>query len=64
MTYKTAKAGQVVYYERKHWEPREEVVFVRYYKFSKDLLHPNMAVVISNNLQMNVDIKDLYRKAE
>jgi hypothetical protein len=64
MAYRGAKEGQVVYYERNHWQPREEVVFVRYYKFRKDLLHPNCAVVMSNNLQMNVDIKDLYRKAE
>lgn len=64
MAYRGAKEGQIVYYERRPWLPREEAIFVRYYKFRKDLLHPNCAVVILQNLHTNVDIKDIYRKAE
>lgn len=62
--YKTAKPGQVIYYGKNFWEPRREVVFVRYYKDNKYLLHPNTAVVEEGGIQMSVDIKDIYRKPE
>lgn len=62
MTYYNAKAGQVVYYERKHWEAREAVEFVRYYRDYPDLVNPNRAVVILDGLAMNVDSVQLFAK--
>lgn len=62
MAYYNAKAGQVVYYERKHWEPREAVEFVRYYRDYPDLVNPNCAVVIWEGLHINVDAVRLFAK--
>ena len=64
MAYATAKVGQVIYYSRNHWEPRRPVTLVRYYKHNPDLLHNNCAVVEEDGFQINVDVKDLFRKAE
>jgi hypothetical protein len=64
MTYKTGKPGQVIYYARNSWEERREVVLVRYYKDNSYLLHNNCAIVDERGFRWNVDIKDLYRKAE
>lgn len=64
MTYKTGKPGQVVYYAPQPWQERREVVLVRYFKDKSDLLHNNCAVVDERGFRWEVDIKDLYRKAE
>jgi hypothetical protein len=62
MTYYNAKLSQVVYYERNHWEPREEVVFIRYYRDYPDLVNPNRAVVVLDGLPTNVDCVRLFAK--
>jgi hypothetical protein len=62
MTYYNAKAGQKVYYERRHWEPRIECEFVRYYRLGTDLVNPNCAVVILEGLHTNVDSVRLFAK--
>jgi hypothetical protein len=64
MAYATAKPGQVVYYAPNHWEPRREVTLVCYYKFGSYLIHNNRAVIDERGIQIHVDIKDLFRKAE
>jgi hypothetical protein len=62
--YATAKPGQVIYYARNPWETRREVTLVRYYKHNPYLLHNNCAIVRENGLNIDVEIKDLYRKPE
>ena len=64
MNYKTGKPGQVIYYARNPWEERREVTLVRYYKHNPFLKHNNSAVINERGVQIHVDIKDLYRKAE
>lgn len=62
--YATAKPGQVIYFGRTYGEPRREVTLVRYYKHNPHLLHNNCAIVRENGLNIDVEIKDLYRKPE
>ena len=64
MAYATAKTGQVIYYARNPWEERREVTLVRYFKFRPDLKNNNCAVIDERGFRWEVDIKDLYRKAE
>lgn len=62
MAYAGAKPNQIVYWATNPFVEREAVRLVRYYKDSKDLLHPNCAVIDSNGVQISVSIKNLYRK--
>lgn len=60
--YLGAKAGQVVYYEREHWLPREEAVMVRYYRDYPDLVNPNMALLSFNGVNISVSVQRVFRK--
>ena len=63
MTYRTAIRDQIVQYSRYAFEEREDCVFIRYYtEPHRDLLHPNMAVVMLGNIPWNVSINDIYKK--
>jgi hypothetical protein len=60
--YLGAKAGQVVYYEREHWLPREEGVLVRYYRDYPDLVKPNRAVISFNGVPVHISVQRVFRK--
>ena len=60
--YRGAKEGQIVFYSRNPWEEREAVEFVRYYKDTPSLTHPNAAIIRDGGIAIHVDIKNIYRK--
>lgn len=62
MSYRGAEPGQVIYYERNHWEPRLPAKLIRYYKTDKDLELFNSAVIDLDGLPLRVPIKTVFRK--
>ena len=62
MSYRGAERGQVIYYERKHWEARIPAKLIRYYKTDQDLQLFNSAVIDLDGLPLRVPIKTIFRK--
>ena len=60
--YLGAKVGQVVYYQREHWLPREQAVLVRYYRDRPDLVMPNCAILDFNGVGIHVSVQRVFRK--
>lgn len=62
MSYRTAKPGQTVYYAQKHWEEREAVEFVSYYKSHADLVKPNSVVIrLKNGMPLHTEVTKIYK---
>ena len=61
--YTGAKQGQIVYLKRTNTFDitYQQVELVRYYKDSPYVKNVNCAVVMRDNLPLNVPVKDLYR---
>lgn len=63
MTYRTAKPGQTVFYALNHWEEREAVEFISYYKSHADLVKPNGAVIrLKNGMPLHTEVSKIYKE--